>query len=93
MLNQQPAEPRPESFLQLCHHINQLGHGAMIPGSLLPPLASAGTQAASQTGELMGLKNDCFVLSGTFSDEPNALTCLAKRKWECGAGDRGGRLN
>lgn len=63
-LNQQPAEPRPERFLQLCHHINQPGHEVwlerLVPGSLLPPLAGASTQAANQMRELIKLKTIWF---------------------------------
>lgn len=62
----------------------------MIPGSLLPPLARAGTQAASQTGDLI---NNCVVLSGTFSDNTNFLIRHAKIKWEGETGEREGRLN
>lgn len=93
-LNQQPAKPRPESFLQLCHPKKQLGHEVQpeqtISGSLLPPLAHADTQAASQTGDLI---NNFLVLSGTFSNETNFLIWQAKRKWEGETGERGGRLN
>lgn len=31
-LNQQSVEPRPESFLQFCHHINQLGNEVQLEG-------------------------------------------------------------
>lgn len=75
-LNQQPVEPRPEMFLQLCHHINQPGHEAW----LLAASSCWCWYPSCKPDEGSNQIKNYLVLSGTFSDKTNLLICLTQKK-------------